>query len=201
MAQTTTRPAAPPTDQSAKERIRNAALALFAARGVDAAPMRTIAAEAGVTVGLIVHHYGTKEALRDAVEVAIVGAFEQAIASVPLSSLPPEKLAAGRDDAVAQMLATNPIIVDYLRRALLDGSAESGDVVGRLSRLSAQQVRELRAAGVASTKNTVGEQVVSIMVGQLGRLFLQPLVDRIAGEFEGDIDPTRTPRLVVGIQG
>lgn len=185
----------------AKERIRAAALELFATRGVDAAPLRAVATSAGVTVGLIVHHYGTKEALREAVAIGIVEQFEKAIASVPLTSRPPRDLAAARDDAVADMLAANPLVVDYLRRALLDSSTEMGNVVERLSRLSAQQVRELRDAGVASTKHTVGEQVVTIMVGQLGRLFLQPLVDRIAAEFADDIEPSRKPQLVVGVSG
>lgn len=55
-------------DLTAKARIRNAALDLFAAHGAEATSLR--AAAAGVTVGLIVHDYGTKEALREAVELA-----------------------------------------------------------------------------------------------------------------------------------
>lgn len=180
-------------DVTAKARIRNAALDLFAEHGVDATSLRTVAAAAGVTVGLIVHHYGTKEALREAVELAIVDLFAQTIASVPLDSLPAGQVTAARDQAVAEMLSRNPSIVDYLRRSLLDPSREGGDLVSRLSQLSAQQVHDLRAAGVASTSHTVGEQVVTIMVRQFGRLFLQPLVDRIIGEFADDGDPSRTP--------
>lgn len=186
-------------DLTAKARIRNAALDLFAAHGVDATSLRAVAAAAGVTVGLIVHHYGTKEALREAVELAIVEQFAETIASVPLGSFPPDQIAAERDRAVAAMLSANQAIVDYLRRAILDGSAERGDLVSRLSRLSAQQVHDLREAGVASTKHTVGEQVVTIMVRQLGRLFLQPLVDRIADEFPDDTGASRRPHLVVDV--
>ncbi|MGE9809481.1 TetR/AcrR family transcriptional regulator [Janibacter sp. G1551] len=180
-------------DLTAKARIRNAALDLFAEQGVDATPLRAVAAAAGVTAGLIVHHYGTKEALREAVDLAIVEHFAETIASVPLGSQPLDEITAARDQAVADMLAANPAIVGYLRRALLDGSAARGDVVSRLSQLSAQQVHDLRAAGVASTKHTVGEQVVTIMVRQLGRLFLQPLVDRIFNEFADDTDASGTP--------
>ncbi|MFZ5871946.1 MAG: TetR family transcriptional regulator, partial [Actinomycetota bacterium] len=71
-------------DITAKARIRNAALELFARDGVEGTSLRAVAAAAGVTVGLIVHHYGTKEALREAVELAIVEQFADAIASVPL---------------------------------------------------------------------------------------------------------------------
>lgn len=187
------------TDVSAKARILGAALELFAERGVDATPMRTVATAAGVTVGLIVHHYGTKEALREAVELAIVSQFAAAIASVPLGGCPPEQLTGARDRAVAQMLAADPSLVDYLRRALLDSSTEHGGLVSRLSQLSAQQVHELREAGIISTKHTIGEQVISIMVRQLGRLFLQPLIDRIGNEFADDLEGRELPQLVVTV--
>ncbi|WP_292726065.1 TetR/AcrR family transcriptional regulator [Microbacterium sp. UBA837] len=186
-------------DLTAKARIRNAALELFAAQGVDATSLRAIAAAAGVTVGLIVHHYGTKEALRESVELGIVQQFAETIASVPLASRPADEIAAARDHAVADMLSANQAIVDYLRRAILDGRAERGDLVSRLSQLSAQQVHDLRQAGVASTKHAVGEQVITIMVRQLGRLFLQPLVDRIAEEFDDDMGSSKKPQLVVDV--
>lgn len=186
-------------DLTAKARIRNAALELFARHGVEATSLRAVSAAAGVTVGLIVHHYGTKEALREAVELAIVDQFVDAIESVQLGSCPPDQITAARDRAVARMLADNPATVDYLRRAILDGSAERGDLVSRLSQLSAQQVHDLRVAGVASTKHSVGEQVITIMVRQLGRLFLQPLVDRIADEFAEDMGASTRPQLVVDV--
>lgn len=192
---------APASDLTAKARIRNAALDLFAEHGVDATSLRAVASAAGVTVGLIVHHYGTKETLRDAVELAIVDQFAETIASVPLDSVSLDQITAARDQAIGDMLSANRAIVDYLRRALLDGRAEQGDLVSRLSRLSAQQVHDLRAAGAASTKHTVGEQVVTIMVRQLGRLFLQPLVDLISKEFADDMGTSRTPpHLIVDVR-
>lgn len=50
-------------DPSAKERVLQAALAEFAARGYEAASTNTIAAEAGVAKGLVFHHFGSKEQL------------------------------------------------------------------------------------------------------------------------------------------
>ena len=81
-------------DLTAKARIRNAALDLFAANGAEATSLRAVAAAAGVTVGLVVHHYGTKKALREAVELAIVEQFAQTIASVPLGKCPPGQVTA-----------------------------------------------------------------------------------------------------------
>src|SRR6266542_6373122 len=53
-------------DLTARARIRDAALRLFAERGVDGATIRDIAKAAGVSAGLVRHHFGSKEALRDA---------------------------------------------------------------------------------------------------------------------------------------
>lgn len=46
-----------------RERITDAAERLFAARGYDGTSMRDIAGEAGVRVGLVSHHAGSKAAL------------------------------------------------------------------------------------------------------------------------------------------
>src|SRR6266508_1453721 len=55
-----------PEDLTARARIRDAALRLFAERGIEAATIRDIAKAAGVSSGLVRHHFGSKEALRDA---------------------------------------------------------------------------------------------------------------------------------------
>jgi AcrR family transcriptional regulator len=50
-------------DLTARARIRDAAVRRFAAEGF-AVSVRAIAAEAGVSPGLVIHHFGSKEALR-----------------------------------------------------------------------------------------------------------------------------------------
>jgi AcrR family transcriptional regulator len=53
----------PASDLTARARIRDAAIECFAEEGFDAS-FRTIAQRAGVSPGLITHHFGSKEALR-----------------------------------------------------------------------------------------------------------------------------------------
>ncbi|WP_433373932.1 TetR/AcrR family transcriptional regulator [Actinoplanes sp. CA-142083] len=55
-----------PGDLTARARIRDAAIELFADRGIDGATIRDIAQKAGVSSGLLRHHFGSKEGLRDA---------------------------------------------------------------------------------------------------------------------------------------
>jgi TetR/AcrR family transcriptional regulator, regulator of cefoperazone and chloramphenicol sensitivity len=53
-------------DLTARARIRDAAIALFAERGIGPATIRDIAAAAGVSSGLVRHHFGSKDGLRQA---------------------------------------------------------------------------------------------------------------------------------------
>ena len=163
-------------DLTAKARIRNAALDLYADYGEDRTSMRAIAAAAGVTVGLLVHHFGTKDGLRDAVEQLVVDYFAQAIAQVPVTGTPAE-IGAARDAAVQEMLAANPAVVNYLRRAVLDPARREGRLLERLTELARQEVTQLRATGYASTTRSESSQVISVMIRQLGHLFLQPMID------------------------
>jgi AcrR family transcriptional regulator len=55
-----------PEDLTARARIRDAAITLFAERGIGPATIRDIAQAAGVSSGLVRHHFGSKEALRRA---------------------------------------------------------------------------------------------------------------------------------------
>ncbi|MCB9589491.1 MAG: helix-turn-helix transcriptional regulator [Polyangiaceae bacterium] len=54
------------TPEEAKALILNAALALFADHGPDAVGLKEVAAQAGVSHGLITHYFGTYEALVEA---------------------------------------------------------------------------------------------------------------------------------------
>jgi TetR/AcrR family transcriptional regulator, regulator of cefoperazone and chloramphenicol sensitivity len=54
------------SDLTARARIRDAAIDLFAQRGIAAATIRDIAQAADVSSGLLRHHFGSKEGLRDA---------------------------------------------------------------------------------------------------------------------------------------
>lgn len=53
-------------DLSTRARIRDAAIALFGRQGFSAATIRAVATEAGVSPGLVIHHFGSKAGLREA---------------------------------------------------------------------------------------------------------------------------------------
>lgn len=193
--------AAGPGDLTAKARIRNAALALYADFGEDGTSMRAIAAAAGVTVGLVTHHFQTKDGLRDAIEYRIVELFSEAIAAVPGSGSP-RGVAKDRDAAVGRMLGDNPAVVGYLRRAVLDVTGHRGRILELLTDLTADQVTSLRTAGLASTAPRDSSQVIGILVRQLGQLFLQPMIDSAWSQLAGpDAGDDVKPQLVIRVLG
>lgn len=58
-------------DLTARARIRDAAIEAFAAQGFDAT-VREIASRAGVSPGLITHHFGSKDALREECDTEVL---------------------------------------------------------------------------------------------------------------------------------
>ena len=170
-----TDPRASDEDLTAKARIRNAALDLYAERGEDRVSMRAVAAAAGVAVGLVQHHFKTKDGLRVAVEQLVVDYYALAIASVPDEGAPAQ-VAAARDEAVRHMLATHPTVVNYIRRAVLDPQGKS-ELLERLTDLSRREISKLRYSGKTSTRRSESSQVIGLMVRQLGQLLMQPMID------------------------
>lgn len=59
-------------DLTARARIRQAAMAQFAEHGFERTTIRGIAAAAGVSAGLVRHHFGSKQGLRDAVDTHVL---------------------------------------------------------------------------------------------------------------------------------
>jgi AcrR family transcriptional regulator len=103
-------------DLTARARIRDAAMRLFAERGLDGTTIRDIARAAGVSGGLIRHHFGSKNGLRAACDSyaldRIMRIKEQAVLEGQLGN-------------PAFMSAAHPTVLltlRYLARSLMDGS-------------------------------------------------------------------------------
>ncbi|MFC7644136.1 helix-turn-helix domain-containing protein [Streptosporangium lutulentum] len=61
-----------PEDLTARARIRDAAMLHFGEHGFERATIREIAATAGVSSGLVRHHFGSKQELREACDAHLV---------------------------------------------------------------------------------------------------------------------------------
>jgi AcrR family transcriptional regulator len=64
-------------DLTTRARIRDAAVLRFGREGFGA-PLRTIAADAGVSAALVIHHFGTKERLRETCDAHVLAEIKHA---------------------------------------------------------------------------------------------------------------------------
>jgi TetR/AcrR family transcriptional regulator, regulator of cefoperazone and chloramphenicol sensitivity len=120
-------------DLTARARIRDAALRLFAERGVEAATIRDIASAAGVSSGLVRHHFGAKEELRRACD-------EYALNR--LMEIKQRALDGGLADPGFLPTAhpTQMALVRYLTRSMLDGSTEAAALFDNMVDLTEQWI-------------------------------------------------------------
>ena len=165
-------------DLTAKARIRNAAFELYAAKGEANTSVREVAQAAGVTHGLVVHHFVNKEGLHRAVQQHVVDLLRHALNSVPTDGTPAE-IGKARDASVARMYSENPTYLRYIRRQLLDPASVDHKLLDVLAEFTLAQVRDLRAAGVASADTPEPIQVFAVLIRELAPRLLEPLMQRV----------------------
>lgn len=180
-------PAVPPVnersvafeDLTARARIREAALEHFARDGYDRATIRAITKTAGVSPGLLRHHYGSKEALREACDRYVFEMLHRANAQL-------------LDDpgATAQIQETSKPFGRYVARSLADGSPTVGPIFDELVRMTEAWL--VRADGSRKDTPTVDRRVRAALVTamKIGIPLLHEHVSRALGAdmFEPDGD-------------
>jgi TetR/AcrR family transcriptional regulator, regulator of cefoperazone and chloramphenicol sensitivity len=116
-------------DLTARARIRDAALRQFAEHGFAKTTIRGIAAEAGVSPGLVRHHFGSKEALRDAVDAYVVAEIRR------LNDVAASDVERGAFSPALVNRETLRPFQGYLAHALFDGSATIARMYDELVRM------------------------------------------------------------------
>jgi AcrR family transcriptional regulator len=148
-------------DLTARARIRDAALVLFAERGTDGATVRDIAAAAGVSPGLLRHHFGSKDGLRAACDAH---AFEQ------LMRIKEQAVLDGRLAEPGFLAARHPTMLAlyrYLARALLDGSPAAASMFDEMVDVSEQWLIE-HGPQDAENPREYAAVLVATQIGMLG---------------------------------
>ncbi|MDP5227973.1 MULTISPECIES: TetR family transcriptional regulator [Arthrobacter] len=127
---------APEDDLTTKARIRDAAIRLYARDGFTKTSLRAIATEAGVSPGLLIHHFGSAAGLREACDKQVLGVTTERAST----KMHPH----GLKDLMSEF-TRNPdgytLEMDYLRQALLEGTATSAALFQHLVELSETVIR------------------------------------------------------------
>jgi AcrR family transcriptional regulator len=169
----------PDADLTAKARIRDAAMRLFAAEGVAASSLRAVAAAAGVSPGLIIHHFGSKQGLIRAVDESVIARIELALSEVPIAGSGPE-LMSQRATVVAAFLRSQPALCDYLGRALAERTEASGELFHRLFVFAARDQRLIEAGALRADTDPFWRAMHQVIL-VIGPLLLRPLIERELG--------------------
>jgi len=159
--------------------IRQAAMRLFAERGAAAVTVREIAAAAGVSPGLVMHHYGSKDGLRDAADRRAAAFFEEMLGE--LARTGEEGGSASLAELLAARLEDEPVLVDYVRRLLLDGGDAADALFEKLFEASEAGMRSLVDAGIARPAQDERTRTAFLLANDLSLLLLRRQITRVTG--------------------
>lgn len=174
--------AAPPDDRMAKARIRDAAIACIASDGVRGTTARKVATAAGVSPGLVIHHFGSMQGLREACDAHVSAVIRDQETRI-LSSGTLDPLAALHDPRIPHLAA-------YLAAVLADDSPGTDrlvdDLIADAEAYLATGVESgaLRPTGDAHARATI------FVLWSLGTLVLHAHLQRHLG-----VDLTRPEAL------
>lgn len=169
-----------------KDRLVSVAMKLFAERGFDSVTVRDISNEAGVSVGLINHHFGSKDGLREAVDRHFLAQFEEAALTSPIDSRAAEERGV---DAVIEWteqwidrhISEWSVSTAYMRRALLEGSDWGANLFERFYQVTRTTVDRMDAEGRLRPDVDRLWLPLLIVYMELGTLLLEPFVEKVLG--------------------
>ncbi len=166
-------------DLTATALIRESAMRLFAERGALSVTVRDIAAAAGVSPSLVIHHYGSKERLKEAVDEHVVRFFGELLAEF-LDASPQDMLAASTTAALADRLDDGPML-HYLRRLLADGGPAAERLFRSLYDISLELVGRYERAGLFKPSPDGAARVAVLLVNDLGVVLLRDQISAVLG--------------------
>ncbi|WP_019065226.1 TetR/AcrR family transcriptional regulator [Streptomyces prunicolor] len=174
-------------DRTTRAVIRDEALRLFAASGWEAVTMRQIAAAADVSPGLVMHHFGSKEGLRQEVDQYVLDVFEAMLGELTgdggAELLDPGAGASSLSELFARHLPDDSPLPSYLRRLLLSDTDAAQLLFRRLYELSRAALDSLAAAGLAAPGRDPAVRAAFLLANDLA-LFL--LRDRLTEVLDTD---------------
>ncbi len=173
-------------DLTARANIRNAALRLFADRGHDAVTVRDIAAAAGVSPSLVVHHFGSKDGLRAAVDAHAAESFDALFAELEGQDLA-EMLAGGEAptsvaEALAQAFPHGSPLPAYLRRLLLTNDPVGAALFGRWYAVTRRLLDAMVEQGAAAPSQDPAVRAAFLLANDLALILLRNQIAAAIGD-------------------
>ncbi len=158
-------PTAKHTDLSTRARLRNSAIEMFALRGFDAS-VREIAAHAGVTAGLITHHFGSKDTLRAECDSEVLRQY-RTVKSDGIAMSPTQSMA-----VLAELDDYAPMFI-YILRSVRDGGVAGTEFLEHMIQETIEFTAEGVESGVVRPSRDPQARARYMVTSSLGGLLLQ----------------------------
>ena len=166
------------SDLSTYARIRHAALEAFASKGLAATSIRDVAAAAGVSPGLVQHHFVTKAGLRDAVNEYVVAVAGETFRDLIGDSTDAE-LWTAMGNTVTAWVRDNGIALRYLARALVEDDPEAAKIFDALVDLARTNwLAPLARRGILDPKADKQWAALHVIVFNLASVLFESTLDR-----------------------
>jgi TetR/AcrR family transcriptional regulator, regulator of cefoperazone and chloramphenicol sensitivity len=163
-------------DLTAMARIRNAALDRFPRDGFTGTTVRAVAEDAGVSPGLIVHHFGSKEGLRKACDDYVI---EQ------ITTVKEDAITSGKLHDPATMtggFSTAPQLMRYLGWSLADGSPSAAALFDDLVEESIQLYKLAEEQRATMPSSDLRARCAVQLAMQMGALVMHEHLNRALGD-------------------
>ncbi len=141
--------------------------------------VREIAAEAGVSAGLVMHHYRSMDGLRDAVDRRAVAFFEEMIGE--LARIGEEGDSASLAELFGGRLESEPAMTAYVRPLLADGGEAADALFAKLFEATVTGMRSLVAAGIARPARDEPVRTAFLLANDLSLVLLRRQIARATG--------------------
>ncbi len=165
----------PDLDLTTKARIRDAALARFPREGFGATTLRAVAADAAVSPALVVHHFGSKDGLRQACDEYVVRMYREA----KERAMDDENLYNRSFAATAYEIA-EPVL-RYLGWALSRNHQAAGDLFDEMVREAVALSRLAIAKGLVRDSTDLENRAAVQMAMTLGAVVMHSHLQRNLG--------------------
>lgn len=175
---------------SGKERLLLSAMKLFGESGFDGVSVRDIANDANVSIGLIKHHYGSKEGLRQSVDEYFIKKFEAFYGEGDehVEDLSGEEVLSTVDSWVANIADDWPLFSRYFRRALLEETEWGAELFRRYYDIVRGSIDRMDAQGrIRPEVDRLWLPFLFIFL-ETGTLLMDPYIKKVLGRSGYDPD-------------
>jgi AcrR family transcriptional regulator len=165
------------SDLTAYARIRNAALELFARDGFAATSIRDVAHAAGVSPGLVQHHFANKAALQEAVNQYVRATVVAAFGDLgPTGSAAESAEQAGQ--RITGLFREHPTALLYVARAVVDQDESALELFDSFVAVALEQWQQAADEGLLRDDADVQWAALQIVSYNLGTILFEAALDR-----------------------